>query len=369
MLALQGFSSEVSNMSWSFLFPWDAPRSEGPGYLFGFVRPSGLSGADFKLYRAYYCGLCWQLRTSYGVLARFLLNYECVLLAMLIDCQLGEEIVMDSSRCPVHPISPNPHLQTGRLSLIAASSLSVLLFELKLRDDIQDGQFGRRALLRRYKAQFERAREWLALHRFPTDQLDAEFAALYQTELEVKHKVDTATQTHPLALAEQLSRTTARGLSTVMSYTARLARQPQNSDALGLIGRDLGTLIYVLDAILDYRKDRARGNFNPFTLASQHPGATDTKSLVETWSEDLEFLFSHCVGTIKQAASSLTFLANGDLMLSIFQEGIPRTISSYYGLAKEGVFDEPYWKRLLLYSRSARKRQPGRDKSGVSAPS
>ena len=55
--------------------------------MFGYVLPltAELKVREWHAYRAYYCGLCKELKREYGFLSRFLLNYDLVLPALLAD--------------------------------------------------------------------------------------------------------------------------------------------------------------------------------------------------------------------------------------------------------------------------------------------
>ena len=58
--------------------------SEGGTKLFGYVLPyqADLKVWQWQAYRAYYCGLCMQLKERYGFLPRFVLNYDFVFLVL-----------------------------------------------------------------------------------------------------------------------------------------------------------------------------------------------------------------------------------------------------------------------------------------------
>ena len=63
--------------------------------MFGYVLPltAELKVREWHAYRAYYCGLCKELKREYGFLSRFLLNYDLVLPALLADGMAGTQAV------------------------------------------------------------------------------------------------------------------------------------------------------------------------------------------------------------------------------------------------------------------------------------
>ena len=62
-------------------------QRKGRARVFGYVLPltAELKVREWHAYRAYYCGLCKELKREYGFLSRFLLNYDLVLPALLAD--------------------------------------------------------------------------------------------------------------------------------------------------------------------------------------------------------------------------------------------------------------------------------------------
>ena len=76
-------------------------QRKGRARVFGYVLPltAELKVREWHAYRAYYCGLCKELKCEYGFLSRFLLNYDLVLPALLADGMAGTQARM----CPAWP--------------------------------------------------------------------------------------------------------------------------------------------------------------------------------------------------------------------------------------------------------------------------
>ena len=74
--------------------------------MFGYVLPltAELKVREWHAYRAYYCGLCKELKREYGFLSRFLLNYDLVLPALLADGMAGTQARMCPERCMANPV-------------------------------------------------------------------------------------------------------------------------------------------------------------------------------------------------------------------------------------------------------------------------
>ena len=74
--------------------------------MFGYIsidKPE-MKVRDFETFRAYYCGLCRQIRRDYGQLPRLVLSYDCTFLYIL-GAALEDSIPeYAKKRCPVSPI-------------------------------------------------------------------------------------------------------------------------------------------------------------------------------------------------------------------------------------------------------------------------
>ena len=113
--------------------------------MFGYVLPltAELKVREWHAYRAYYCGLCKELKREYGFLSRFLLNYDLVLPALLADGVAGTQAHMCPERCMANPVEKRPMCQSTAGLALAADAL-VLTVYYKLADDLADERFFKR---------------------------------------------------------------------------------------------------------------------------------------------------------------------------------------------------------------------------------
>ena len=107
--------------------------------MFGYVRAveGNFSEEARSRYQAAYCGLCHALGRRCGVLARFTLNYDFALLAMLFA---PAEPVWCERRCFAHPVRKRRCCGACAGFDLAADE-SVILFWQKLADDTADKGF------------------------------------------------------------------------------------------------------------------------------------------------------------------------------------------------------------------------------------
>jgi len=73
--------------------------------LFGYIvtNTPELKIREYETYRAYYCGLCKQLKKEYGFWGRLSLNYDMTFLVILLDALYEPENTDKKEHCIVHP--------------------------------------------------------------------------------------------------------------------------------------------------------------------------------------------------------------------------------------------------------------------------
>ena len=215
--------------------------------MFGYVRPAEhrLSAEECERFRAAYCGLCHTLGRRYGFSARFLLNFDFTLLAILLS--EGEAPECTDCRCVAHPCKARCTMaETAALDL--AADRSVILFWWQLQDHIADhgfwGGIPYRALSLLYRGIYRRARE---------------YAPDFDTQVQ-RHLRDLAEKerTHCASIDEA-----AEPFAALMADIADCVTDPTERRILRQIFYHLGRWIYLVDAADDFEKDAGKGCYNP----------------------------------------------------------------------------------------------------------
>lgn len=214
--------------------------------MFGYVRAvEGNFGGEAKArYRAAYCGLCHTLGRRCGFLARFTLNYDFTLLAMLFA---PPEPVWCETRCFAHPFRKRRCCGACRGFDLAADE-SVILFWLKLADDVADRGFlaGLPARLAGWGLRGAYRRASRARPDFDA-RARADLSRLRELERENCSSMDRAADAFACILRS----------SVPAGLTERRGR------ALGELLYHLGRWVYLIDAWDDLAEDRERGAYNP----------------------------------------------------------------------------------------------------------
>lgn len=237
--------------------------------MFGYVRPlrPRLESEEWERYQAAYCGLCHNLRGQCGFAARFVLNYDFLFLALLLEEEEEREACL--RRCAAHPVKGRPCLSGTFASALCAQE-SVILTYHKLRDGVADeGFFG--GLKYRVAAvllapAYRRARA----SRGPFDA-------------HVRSCLDEL---------DELERQNSPKLDRVADTFARLLAAAAPTGGNDFLDRPrqqllyhLGRWIYLTDALDDLSEDMARGRYNP--LAARFGQEPDREYLSATMSHSL----------------------------------------------------------------------------------
>jgi hypothetical protein len=219
---------------------------------------------EFEAFRACYCGLCHALGGSYGAVARLILNFDFVFLAMLL-WEDGGQPDYEFRRCLVSPFVKKRCCRVNA-ALERCAGYSVILAYWKLRDSARDETFFKRLAARAALILLKGAYK-KASNRYV--RFDAETRAA----LEELTCVESSSAPVSLdAAADKFAR-----ILSAASEGAAGGRERALEQVLYHTGR----WIYITDACDDLKEDAARGSFNPVS-ARFGPGAGEGLSGEQT---------------------------------------------------------------------------------------
>ena len=103
--------------------------------MFGYIvmnKPE-IKFKDFDLYRSFYCGLCRELKSKYGISGQISLTYDMTFVVILLSALYEPHTQKGSTRCIIHPVCKQP----VRRNIVTeyAADMNVLLTYYKCRDD------------------------------------------------------------------------------------------------------------------------------------------------------------------------------------------------------------------------------------------
>lgn len=78
--------------------------------MFGYIvmnKPE-IKFKDFDLYRSFYCGLCRELKSKYGISGQISLTYDMTFVVILLSALYESPTQKGSTRCIIHPVCKQP---------------------------------------------------------------------------------------------------------------------------------------------------------------------------------------------------------------------------------------------------------------------
>ena len=194
-------------------------------------------------YKACYCGLCCRIHEKYGTVARMTLQYDMVFLILLLSSLYEPEETHRDEHCVMHPLKKHPSIQTGFTDYAAA--MNVALAYYKCMDDWHDDK----SLLHRGEASLLKKAMETIRQEYP------EKCAVMEAQLRALATLEQAGRNDPDQAASCFGKLTGELFAAVPG--------DRWNNALRALGDSLGRFIYLSDALLDLKKDRKKGRYNP----------------------------------------------------------------------------------------------------------
>ena len=266
--------------------------------MFGYVRPlkPELLVREFTRYRSVYCGICRQIGHDYGQLPRLAVNYDLTLLALLLLSLTDWQPSDQPSACVLNPLVKKPMVHGGKVIELCAG-LTVLLAWHQAADRVRDDRSWRGRLLQiAFSRAYRRARR-----RFPI------YERIIGRELAELSRLESGPPDPSAATVF------GRLLQQIFLEAASLAVSDESvRQAVGLVGRDLGQWIFILDAIDDWAGDCDNGSWNPYGLLDKDAAYRQAVAGMEALELSLD-----------RTAALLPYCRDGGLMANIVTQGLP----------------------------------------------
>lgn len=240
--------------------------------MFGLMQSHSCHKSDEERaqYRLLYCGTCKAIGSLYGQSSRFFLNNDVVFLAQLLETIAPAQSKMSiSSKSAFRNFNCMALPQASEIprSLRIASAVCVTLAGLKVEDHLADTEGGAAKMAAHiFSNQFLSSLQALVDLGFPSTLLE---------ELTARQSVIERRCTD----LDSLSEATAEVSAVVFHHAAiAVGAQSELACALRKIGHAFGKLIYLLDALEDFRSDLRTKQFN--AMFASYPIA---QSAMQPW--------------------------------------------------------------------------------------
>lgn len=218
--------------------------------MFGYIninKPE-LKVKEYEIYKAVYCGLCRALGRTYGCFAKLILNYDLTFVSLLQMAVMPDTPCYERKRCRANPFKKCTFCKNDADGQSLAAASCVVLFDLKVEDNIKDSRFLKSVGFRFLKT-FSKCWAKKAYKLYPKLKtvIDEYRAGQLQAENDLNCSVDKASEPTAKAVGEIL---------------AMVKCNEKYRFVLQRMGYCLGKWIYLCDAVDDLPEDIKTGNFN-----------------------------------------------------------------------------------------------------------
>lgn len=258
--------------------------------MFGYVvcQKEGLEQAELDRYQQVYCGLCRQLGKRFGQGKRMTLSYDLTFLALVLSSLYEPEEKIEHFRCAVHPRGKKKAVANPYLSY--AADMTIALYYYKSLDDWQDEKHvGGLALSSYLKKSFQKIQE----------QYPRQCQAIAKSVSDLR-KVEE----DPDSIPDEAVNYSGRMLEEVFVY-----QEDFWADSLRTFGYELGRFIYLMDAVMDYEKDKKNGSYNPLLRLGRKP-------------EEMEETLKGMIGRATEEFERLPMVQDAHLIRNILYAGV-----------------------------------------------
>lgn len=288
--------------------------------MFGYIRPykPELKIREFEEYKGYYCTLCKTLEKKYGFFAKFFLNYDFAFLALLLISLEEEKSCYKKGKCTFNPLKKCSFCVNGENTFSFVADSSILFLYYKLKDNIEDENFFKKAAAFIAKLFVGGAYKKAAQKQPIIDKL------IHKT-IQKQNAIEKLAQ----ITVGEAALGSAMLLAEVM-YSP--IKDEKRRRILYELGFHLGKWVYLIDALDDYKKDLKKNSFNPFIKSSEY--GKDYEDV----KKQAGGLLEECITGYENAFLLLDIKHNKYILENILFEGNP---SVYYNIIrKERKCDE-----------------------------
>ncbi len=254
--------------------------------MFGLVVADidSLNENDKKIYRSFYCGLCNSLGKNFNNFSRLTLNYDLTFLFLFLTSYFDENVEEITIRCGVHPLKKKNVYMNKYAEY--CSYMNILLTYYKLEDDARDENTIGAKL---GKSVFEKAKKQ-AENKFSTknQQIYDCLTRLNEVEKQDEHNADI-----PASIFGELM--------------GHLFDINGNDEKLMQFGKALGKVIYMMDAVIDFKKDLKKCRYNP---------------LIETNSKNFQQILTILLNDVVEIYDTMDIVKNKTIIDNVLFSGI-----------------------------------------------
>ena len=272
--------------------------------MFGYIvmnKPE-IKFKDFDLYRSFYCGLCRELKSKYGISGQISLTYDMTFVVILLSALYEPPTQKGSTRCIIHPVCKQP-VRRNTVTEYAAD-MNVLLAYYKCRDDWEDEKkvtaLGYSKVLQGKVKKLDQ--------KYPDKSRRIQKLLSELSEMEKSGEKDIDKMAGRFGkIMEVMAGLFGRIMSVLF-----VPKDDQWAASLSRIGFFLGKFIYLLDAYDDVEEDIKNKNYNPFS----------EQYIIEGFDEQVRRILIMMMAQTCREFEKLPILENVEILRNILYSGV-----------------------------------------------
>ena len=268
-------------------------------YGYVVVNKPELKIKEYDMYRSYYCGLCEELLSDYGINGQISISYDMTFLLVLLTGLYEPDTTYKEARCIAHPVHKHP-VRRNKISAYVAD-MNVLMTYYKCVDDWQDD----RKLMKKLLASS------LTNKVKRIEKAYSQKARIIKAALDRMSELENNNESNIDLLAEQFG---------IIMAQILCMKNDEWYDTLKVMGNSLGRFIYILDAYDDLLEDKKKGRYNALRTYENNK---DFDIFIENVSK------SH-MAQFAAGFESLPIIENVDLLRNVIYSGV----FTRFGIAK-----------------------------------
>ncbi len=247
-----------------------------------------LTKEENEIYQSAYCGLCRAIKKRYGQVERLTVNYDMTFLAVFLNSLYDESDEEKIIRCPIHPLRTQKVFENKYIDY--AADMTILLSYYKCKDDWKD-------------------------EKKPLQKVYGNYLEKHIKKIRMEHPRQEACVRENLIKLGKLEKSNSDNLDEVVNCSGKMFseifvyEEGFWSEPLRKFGYELGRFIYLMDAVLDYKYDKKKHNYNPLLLGEQK-------------QEDLEGALMQAIGNATAIFEKLPIIQDAGIIRNILYGGV-----------------------------------------------
>ncbi len=230
--------------------------------MFGLITHKNLSQENYFSFRQNYCGTCKTIGKLYAHKERLFLNNDVVFLSELLAAIRACE--NDFKDIKINTCFSLPKKQDSIPDFLKyCASVNVLLAYHKIEDNIKDSRHNLNlfhAIKTIETHSHKKAEKYLTNFGLSTKMIKSQIEIQFLREQRKLYFHDIKDS------IKYYSETTGNITGEVFKASASIIGEKHLSDLLFTIGKNYGEVVYLIDVIKDFEKDKSNGNFNIIEL-------------------------------------------------------------------------------------------------------